>query len=79
MFKFYIPRQLPNKLVALKKQLSLLPQPVNYFFLQKKGFTSLTQMIPQHLPKYYADINSKMPAEYWDYENFENTWGSFYS
>ena len=26
-------------------------------------------------PKYYADFNSKMKSEYYDYENFEVLWG----
>jgi len=32
-------------------------------------------MASQYTPKFYADVNSKMPTEYWDYENYENAWG----
>ena len=28
------------------------------------------------LPKYYANVNKNLPADYWDYENFElSEWG----
>lgn len=28
------------------------------------------------LPKYYANVNKTMPKEYWDYENYQNEWGT---
>jgi casein kinase II subunit alpha len=27
-------------------------------------------------PRYYADVNAQLPAEYWDYESLNLTWGS---
>ena len=29
------------------------------------------------IPRYYADVNKFKPKEYWDYENYENSWGFF--
>lgn len=29
----------------------------------------------KYYPKYYGDFNTKQPQEYWDYENYENSWG----
>ena len=29
------------------------------------------------MPKYYRDVNTHKPKEYWDYENHEFEWGYF--
>ena len=31
---------------------------------------------PRSLARVYADVNSKMPSEYWDYEALQTRWGS---
>lgn len=75
MLKSYIPRLLRNKILALPKQTPLFSKPSSSIFLQSRNFLTVSTMIHQHLPKTYADVNSKMPVEYYDYENYENTWG----
>ena len=32
-------------------------------------------MIQKNLPKYYAQINSSLPKEYSDYDNYSPDWG----
>ena len=27
------------------------------------------------LPRLYANTNKNLPQEYWDYDNYENSWG----
>ena len=34
---------------------------------------SKTSMIS--LPRLYANVNKNLPREYWDYDNYENSWG----
>ena len=32
--------------------------------------------VPYAPPKYYSDVNSKRPREYWDYESLSVNWGN---
>jgi len=77
MFRSRIVNLLPNKILAFKKSAPFFPSSANLFFQpQRQPFTSSTMMASQYTPKFYADVNSKMPTEYWDYENYENAWGN---
>ena len=78
MLKFNILRHLPNKFLAQNKQTLFSPWLPNLHSLTKRGIQTKTQMISKYIPKTYADVNSKMPTEYWDYDNYENTWGYFF-
>jgi hypothetical protein len=63
-----------NKNLAFKNQQSFVFQ--SYQLIHKSTISFLTTtMQPKYVSKYYSDINSKMPPEYSDYENYENAWG----
>jgi hypothetical protein len=74
MQKLYFRALFPNKNLAFKKKQSFAPL-LNRIFSQSFNSFSTTVMQPKYIPKYYADVNSKMPPEYSDYENYENAWG----
>jgi len=75
MLKINLLRHLPNKFLAHNKQTLFSSWPSYLHFLPKRRIQTDTKMNVKHLPKSYADVNSKMPTEYWDYDNYENTWG----
>ncbi len=80
MFSSKIVNLLPNKILAFKKQASFSASFASLFFQPKRQFlASSTMNNSRYAPKFYADVNSKMPTEYWDYENYENKWGYFQS
>ncbi len=74
MLKFNI-RHLSNKFSQLKKLNSCSFWPSTFIHHQQQTFQTQEQMNALYKPKLYGDINSKMPSEYWDYENYENSWG----
>ena len=58
-----------------------------FFTQQKRSFSSFIKQSNTRqlqyfskssmisLPRLYANINKNLPQEYWDYDNYENSWG----
>lgn len=55
-------------------------KPAPFVCITKRLFTTMQHSRPKHLELFerktqiYADVNSKKPQEYWDYEAFEMKW-----
>lgn len=74
MQKFFFRTLFQNKNLGFKNQQSFVFQ-VSNLILKNTSRFSTTTMQPKYVSRYYAEINSKMPPEYSDYENYENSWG----
>ncbi len=49
--------------------------PCSSISMTKSTISNSIRTFSKFIPKYYADVNSNQPQEYWDYENYENSWG----